>query len=417
MSGDQLFNSKTDPIPEVRRDLQIIPIERNGNSYLYFHDTRGYASRDLAVHRQTSTLLSLLDGRKSINDLKPYLGEDTTTDQLLKFIQFLDKNGILDSPRFNTLAEEVEGSYEQYTVHEAVTAGESYPDDPEELRAYLDEAFENQNINLQPDTGSAKALYAPHIDPRVSIQCYVDAFSAVKNMEPQRVVVLATSHYSGLYSDTYDNKPFTLVDKDFKLPLGTVRRDQKAISGISEQKEGLGVTLHDRAHRLEHSIELHLLFLSYMWQHDFEVVPFLVNGLDDLYYLPEGHLGKQLENFSGYLMDQFGDDEQTLFLISGDLSHIGKKFGDRQPASKMFDEVKKFDRKFLQIASENQRQALFDLMREEMDPYRVCGFAPLYTFLSAMPEVRGKILSYDLWDEKERESAVSFGSILFTKKN
>jgi len=33
--------------------------------------------------------------------------------------------------------------------------------------------------------------------------------------------------------------------------------------------------------------------------------------------------------------------------------------------------------------------------------------------LNAFPNLDGKILSRDLWDETERESAVSFGSILF----
>ena len=40
-------------------------------------------------------------------------------------------------------------------------------------------------------------------------------------------------------------------------------------------------------------------------------------------------------------------------------------------------------------------------------------FSPLVTFLTAFNGIEGKVLNYDVWDEKERESAVTYGSILF----
>ncbi len=413
MSTNQLFNSKTDPIPRVRRDLQIIPIEENGNSYLYFHDERGYATDDLALHREVHSLLSLLDGQKSIEDLKPQMSEEVNPDQLLEFIQFLDKHRLLSSDHFQAHAEEQEASYEESKLHSSVTAGKSYPAEPSELRNYLDEAFTKHTEN-RTTAESAKALYAPHIDPRVALESYVQAFAPIKNLQPKRVVLIATSHYAGLYPEIYKNSPFVLVNKDFELPLDTIRRDQQAINQLLESEEETGITLQDRAHRMEHSIELHLLFLSYLWDHDFKIVPFLTRGLDDLYYMEDGHLGQQLNNFSSLLRSRFGDDDETFFLISGDLAHFGHKFGDETAASTMFNEVKHFDQQFLERASGNQRDEMLALMKEDMDPYRICGFPPLYTFLNSMPDIKGEVLSYDLWDERERDSAVSFGSILYS---
>lgn len=223
---------------------------------------------------------------------------------------------------------------------------------------------------------------------------------------------MATSHYAGLHPEIYQNEPFILVDKDFELPLATIPRDQNAINQLREAGENSGISFQDRAHRLEHSIELHLLFLSYLWNHAFKIVPFVIRGLDDLYYLKNGYLDEQLNNFSDLLQAQFSD-EDTFFLISGDLSHFGKKFGDDFAADLKFSEVEKFDRKFLEFGASNQRDKMLGLMKEDFDPYRICGFPPLYTFLQAMPDLKGKILSYHLWDERERESAVTFGSILY----
>jgi len=415
MANDKLFDSTTDPIPEVRRDLQIIPIEENGDSYLYFHDQRGYATPDLALNQQVGTLLALLDGQKSIDDLKPYMSAEISEQQLLQFIQFLDQHRLLSSDYFMQHARSVEQEYEKSTLHQSVTAGGSYPEEPQALKQHLDEAF-NRIKRPAVDTENPKALYAPHIDPRVALDSYVKAFAPLRNLTPKRVIIIATSHYAGLYPDLYKESPFVLVNKDFKLPHGTIKRDRSAIRELQEAEGTHGISLQDRAHRMEHSIELHLLFLRYLWQHDFQVVPFLVRGLDDLYYMKDGHLGQQLDHFSSLLRNRFGKDDETFFLISGDLAHFGNKFGDEQAASTMFDEVEAFDRQFLELGAGNQREQMLELMKENMDPYRICGFPPLYTFLQIMPNLKGEILSYDLWDEREKESAVTFGSILYSKQ-
>jgi AmmeMemoRadiSam system protein B len=413
MNNNQLFNSKTDPIPEIRRDLQIIPIEENGSSYLYFHDEQGYATSDLALQQEVRPLLSLLNGQRSIEDLEPHLGKGVSKNQVLEFVQFLDKHRLLASNYFQQHAEEIESNYEQLSVHSSVTAGHSYPADPDELQQYLDEAFAKHNGN-KITSDFIKALYAPHIDPRVALDSYINAFAPIKDLQPKRVVIIATSHYAGLYPEIYKEEPFILVNKDFELPLGTVQRDQQTIEELLQTDDEIGITTQDRAHRMEHSIELHLLFLSYLWDHNFKVVPFLTRDLDDLHYMEDGHLGKQLGNFSALLENRFADDDDTFFLISGDLAHFGNKFGDQTAASIMFDQVEDFDRKFLDHASANRRSELLELMKEDMDPYRICGFPPLYTFLNSMPDLKGEILSYDLWDEREKESAVTFGSILYS---
>jgi len=413
----RLFDSKTDPIPPVRPDLDIIPIENNGDSYLYFHDMLGYATPNFALNSQVRNVLTLLDGNRSVRDLAPYFGDGITPDQFLEYVRFLDEHRLLHSDYLKSHASRVEEEYEEASVHRSATAGVSYPADPEELTAFLDEAFSKygpaaSGIHCEQPI---KALYAPHIDPRVGLEGYVRAFSAIRSLKPERVIILATTHYSEYFPELYANKPFILSWKDFEMPLGSVPADEDSVRTLLDHSGNLGVTDRDRAHRIEHSIELHLLFLSYLWDHDFRIVPILVRGFDDLYYMEEGHLGRQIKAFSNAVAELAADEagEDTLFLISGDLSHVGKKFGDERPAEMMFDEIKSFDRMFLEYASAGEQQKLLELMKDRYDPYRVCGFAPLYSFLNIMPGVQGEIISYDLWDERERESAVSFGSIMY----
>lgn len=410
----QLFNSKTNPVPFIRPELDIIPVESDGKSFLYFYDMLGYTTPNFALNSQISTVLSLLDGNKSVKDLSPYFGDGVTTDQILEYIRFLDEHCLLYSNHFKQHAETIEKEYESSSVHQSTTAGTSYPSNPGELTSFLDEAFSKYATNGLPAKTHAKALYAPHIDPRIGLESYVKAFNSIKDLTPRRVIILATSHYSDLYPKIYNNKPFVISKKDFEMPLGTIKTDRQSIDLLLEQSYDAGLSEQDRAHRIEHSIELHLVFLSHLWKHDYQIIPILVGGFDELYYMENGHLSKQVEQFSRLINEFFGDDKDTLFLISGDLAHIGKKFGDEAPAASLFNEVKSFDRMFMDYARKGNGQALLDLMKTNYDLYRICGFAPLYTFLKSMPGVSGRVLCYDLWDESERESAVTFGSILYS---
>ncbi len=414
MSNDTLFNSKTDPVPEIRRSIEIYPIKENGSSYLYFHDSLGYATPNFALDSKAATILSLLDGSKSIRDLTHYFSDEVSADRLLHYIRFLDENRLLQSSHFEIYAELVEQRYEESDTHEAVTPGVSYPKDPKELISYLNEAF--STIEKREDSmerTAAKALYAPHIDPRVGMDTYTKSFSAIRHLKPKRVIVLATSHYAGLYRRFYQNDPFIVSRKNFKLPTGTIPADQKAIDRLITENGDNGLTDRDRAHRIEHSIELPLLFLNHLWQHEFSIVPVLVSSLDDLMYMKDGHRAKQINAFGESLQKLFGSDPDTFFLVSGDLAHVGKKFGDSKPAREMFEEVKSFDERFLSKGKEARADDLLEMISEQYDPYRICGFPPLYTFLKSLPDLKGRILNYDLWDEHERESAVTYGSILY----
>lgn len=411
---DKLFNSYSDPIPSLRYDIQRISVQENGQSFIYFYDQLDYATPDFALPTDAEPILSLMDGTRSVNDIIKFSSDEVTKEQILGYARFLDENGLLDSKYFAEHAELIETEYEKSSTHSSITSGTSYPADEQELTSFLNNAFEAHENTIP--ISSAKALYAPHIDPRVGMSSYVKAFSSIRDLTPKRVFILATSHYAGLYGETYASKPFIFSRKDFNMPNGLVKADQKAISLIKEQtshNEIFGTSFSDRAHRIEHSIELHLLFLNHIWNHEFEIVPVLVDGFDELFYSEDGFIAHQIEAFT-YLLNQQFNDKDTFFLVSGDLAHFGKKFGDENPATSMMNKVKAFDESFLEVGAYSDSNTMLNIMGSNYDQYRICGFPPLYTFLNAFSDSKGEVLSYDVWDEKERDSAVSFGSILYT---
>lgn len=410
--NERTFTSLSRRVPELRRDLQIIPVQNNGQKLLYFHDSMGYTPQNFALDESTGPLLSLISGSYSISQMAELLNHQVQKEELLGFIQLLDENRLLNSSLFWEYAEQTESAFEKKTSRKPVLAGNNYPADPSELDRFTNQLFDRHNKTNSPK--NIRALYAPHIDISVSDGQYADAFSVLQSIKPKRVLILGTSHYAGANGDFYDNLPFIGSSKTFDLPGRSLKADHTILKKLKAGSPENGFTLHDRAHRIEHSIELHLLFASAIWKHDFSIVPILVAGFDELFYHESGHLAGQIERFTSELKSLIDDD--TFILVSGDLSHVGKKFGDKEPAKELKKRVTAIDRQFLEIAETGEANQLLHLLKKEHDATRICGFAPLYTFLKLTEgKVTGTQIKYSWWDEHERESAVSFGSIAFTE--
>lgn len=422
-----LLVSETDKnLPPLRSDVEMIPVTHENRDLIYFHDPQGYMIKPFVLETQIAALLPLLNGNYSVEDIMTELkryGSDVKEKQLLAFVRQLDKARLLLSPWFRHYKTEIEKEFEESDVRPAVCAGQSYPASANELEEFLTEAFSKNSESgygkeIIGDKGTKKkdkeirALFAPHIDPRVGLSSYVPAFKSLMEVEPRRVVLLATSHYSGMHYPLYDGRPFIATRKDFETPLGKISTDKQAMDILERHALETGCSFSDRAHRNEHSIELHLIFLQHIWEHSFQLIPLLVGSFEELYYKSDGDTGKKVNKMAALLAEQF-DDDATLFLISGDLSHIGKKFGDADPASDMFDEVTPYDKRFLEHARRAEKEELLNLVSDDYDPYRICGFPPLYTAISALQNIKGEITSYEQWDESERESAVTFGSVLY----
>lgn len=399
-------------LPELRRDVQLIPIKDNGRELLYFHDTLGYALPDFALHNAAGPLLALFNGRVRISDLLHQPGSELNEEELESFIDLLDQAFLLKTSSYEQRVHEIEVDFERQSIREPSLSGFSYPADPGRLKKYLDQQF--TQFNPDKASGSAiHALFAPHIDMRVGIREYVESFSRLRELRPKKVLILATSHYAGYYGSFYEGTPFIGSSKSYKVPGRIFKTDTGILNQLNQNSEINGFTLCDRAHRVEHSIETHLIYLSAIWGHEFEIIPILVGGLDELFYLPSGDMGKKTDQFASELSSLFNSEEGLFTLISGDLSHVGKKFGDAVSAKMMKENVTIRDRSFIDSATNGSPEKMLSLLSEDVDSTRICGFPPLYVYLKAARCKHGELINYRWWDETERESAVSYGSILY----
>jgi AmmeMemoRadiSam system protein B len=394
------------PLPRLRRDIDVYEV---APGYLVLYDEVGYAEQQVPISIDLFKLLRLLNGRRSAEELAAQAaraGRPFSVQSFLESVIKLDSAHYMESPAFEARKEAYDREYNQLTVRPAVHAGISYPSDPAELRETLDE-FLQTGWDLPPDAPAA--VVAPHIDFRVGGSSYGPAYSALKHSDADTFVIFGVAHHM-----SYDS--FMISEKDFATPLGTVPTDRELIARF-RSKLPFQLTRSEAAHRNEHSIEFQAVFLRHIFpDRQIRIVPILTGSLYEYVESGTGNAAADSRLTALYetLEQTAGELGRTVCYIAGaDLCHIGRKFGDEIPARSILGDVRSFDMKAIASAVTPDAEGFIRTIADERNRYRVCGVAPIYATLRTAKPTRGELLCYDQWDEVERESAVTFASMVF----
>lgn len=186
-------------------------------------------------------------------------------------------------------------------IRPAAVAGSFYPGDAPALRAAL--ARHLASVPARPGPAgplAPKMLVVPHAGYIYSGDVAASAYALLGPWRERirRVVLLGPTHRVAVRGLAVP------AARAFETPLGRVPVDQAALADIA----GLPQVLQsDRAHALEHSLEVQLPFLQAVLGSGFSLVPLAVGNAS-----PE-QVDEVLERL-------WGGDE-TLVVISSDLSH------------------------------------------------------------------------------------------------
>jgi AmmeMemoRadiSam system protein B len=385
--------------PLFRADVNVRLYREGDQDMLLLHDPFGYADGPILLSTEMIPVLESCDGETTFDGI-----EGEQAEHIRAFFHELDTMGYFESPLLEARKRALEQEFLGLSARPAVCAGSSYPEDPAECAAFLSIILNNHPVAV---TAPVRAALIPHIDLRVAPHIY-GAFNVLRDTEADLVVILGTSHY-------WHGHPLIVTDKDHETPLGIVRTDKPLVQALRDRL-GAYLAPTDLAHKPEHSIEFHALFLRHiMGDRPFTILPVLVTGLHE-HFDHEGPLSTQsdvADMIAGLREVVEGSGRKAVWLVSGDMAHVGQKFGDELPASAMMADVRESDRVLVDHLSRMDVDAYMDAVRAIDDDHRICGLSPTYLALKAARLSSASVLGYDVWDETETDSAVSFSAIAF----
>lgn len=180
-------------------------------------------------------------------------------------------------------------------VREPVAAGTLYSADAQTLRSNIDEMLALATVEM----GSPKVLIVPHGGYAESGQTAAAGYGllAAERGKIERVVILAPSHHVAFEGIAVPR------NVAFRTPLGDILVDHGVVEDLSTLSN---VTLSDRPHQREVTIELQLPFIQRMIGR-VQIVPLVV--------------GKIGASALANVLEMMWGGAETLIVLSADLSH------------------------------------------------------------------------------------------------
>ncbi|VAW73960.1 COG1355, Predicted dioxygenase [hydrothermal vent metagenome] len=258
-------------------------------------------------------------------------------------------------------------------IRKPAVAGLFYPEAPlllqQQLEGYLDAA--------EVGSESPKALIVPHAGYAYSGPTAAYAYRQLDATRGRikRVILLGPAHRVDFPGLAVSSAQY------FDTPLGLIPIDQDALDSILLLPQ---VRVFDEAHREEHSLEVQLPFLQQVLGNQFKLLPLVV--------------GEASSQSIAEVLDILWGGDETLLLISSDLSH----YEDYNSARRL---------------DQATSQAITQLNPDAIDYHQACGRNPISGLLLAARRHHLQVRVLDLRNSGDtagnRDRVVGYGAYVF----
>ncbi len=281
-------------------------------------------------------------------------------------------------------------------IRRAVYAGSFYKSNPDTLissvKACFTDSLGPRNLPKEaPETEEISPNFlVPHAGHMYSGPVAASSFLELSNYKkPETIVILGPNH-TGMGSE------IAVPDKaeGWATPLGTVEIDQGFIGKLIDDCNL--VKRNDNSHTREHSIEVQLPFIQYLYDEPPTLVPIalLNQGYDSSMFLGEV-LGKLIA------------DENIVVLASSDFTHFESHDSAKRKDTHVLDAIEEMDSKKMYEIKYNENVSM-------------CGYGPIAATIEASKQTgknKCRILNYATSGDVsgDRSQVVGYGAAVFYK--
>ena len=260
-------------------------------------------------------------------------------------------------------------------VRRAAVAGAFYTEEPEALSAEISSLLDKE----RSEGPRPKALIVPHAGYIYSGSVAARAYARIRDYASgiSRVLLLGPTHHEAVAGMALPSV------KAFQTPLGDIPLDMASIARMTGRPE---MQISNHVHENEHSIEVQLPFLQTLLD-EFVLLPVLVGDADP--------------SMVEALLHEFGGGEETLIVVSSDLSHFLN-----------YDEARELDGA--------TREAIESLDTEGWTWESACGRIPILGLLRLARRLNMDVETLDLRSSGDtaggRDRVVGYGAWAFHER-
>jgi len=409
------------PLPPLR-NVDVSSLEHEGRTVVCLRDPEGYVDAQLVLTPEAFFIAAQLDGTADVRDIqytcaKQFGGQIIPSEDILRVVNCLDEQGFLVSERFEAIRKEIDRTFAESEVRLPALAGKTYPDNPDELRTFLDQLFTKEGgPGRTPEkthgTGAPpKCLVVPHIDFDRGAAAYAHGYLHMADAVPPDVaLIFGVAHSSGAV-------PFILTKKSFGTPFGTLETDQDVVAKLESVCQWPPYE-SESVHRSEHSIEFQALMLAYLFGTKVRIVPILCAAFSDepdKWDTPadDPHIRAFLDTCRDVVAQHVA---RVVVIAAADLAHVGRRFGDDFDIdARVVARVEARDREDLARVAAMDAEGFYRSVMKDHNARQVCGLYCIYSALRSVDGAaeRGQLLHYG-YAPDPAGGIVSFASLVLS---
>ena len=281
-------------------------------------------------------------------------------------------------------------------VRLAAAAGSFYEADQKKLREQVESCFFAQNgpgdLPVSKPVKDVMAAVVPHAGYFFSGACAAWAYKDIaESKKPVSFIILGPNHYG---------EGSGLSITDWKTPLGMAKVNKELVIKIKENTD-LEIKEHNHVH--EHSIEVQLPFLQYLYE-SFSFVPIVV-GRDLDYKKLASDLKECLKG------------EKVVFIVSSDFTHYGSSYNYVPFTLDVHKRIRQLDKGAIDLIMNKDSNGFKDYINKT--GITICGYMHILVLLEILENETSELLmhytSADILGDYK--SSVSYAAITFSRKS
>ena len=274
-------------------------------------------------------------------------------------------------------------------IREPVVAGQFYPGTETELRNTIRECIDHEyGPGNKPSTLNEKifGIVCPHAGYVYSGPTACHSYKSIASQSPELVIIIGPNHF-GVGEDVA-----TMIDAEWKTPLGIVQVDSDSAKQIAEISNF--IEIDEYSHSQDHSLEVQVPMLQEILSNDFQILPIILRSQNMSTAIDVGNA-----------VSKIAEKKNAIIVASSDFTHYEENsFAHQQ------------DKALIEPILEMNLERFYHVLNERR--VTACGYGAIASTMIAcknMGAKKGELLSYATSGDVsgDTESVVGYGSIKF----